>query len=131
MAQNEYPLPRGEGWINFAMFMIAISGFVSVVAGIAAIFNSHVYDERAEVVFDSLKTWGWIVLLIGLLQFAVVVGIQLGTQWARWAGAVLASLSILGHVMWANGNPWWSLTVIGLDVLVIYALMMYGGRRYE
>jgi hypothetical protein len=128
MARDEYPEERGAGWLTFAMTIISIAGLVSVIAGTAALLNSEAFDLDKEVVFDGLKTWGWIVLILGLLQFVTVVGIQQRTEWGRWGGIALAGLSVIGQLMWIHANPWWALIVIVLDILVIYALTVYGGH---
>jgi hypothetical protein len=51
------------------------------------------------------------------------------SQWARWFGITMASLSAIGQLLFVQAYPWWSLAVFALDVLVIYGLAVYGGRR--
>ena len=59
----------GVGWVLFAGIMILIAGTLNVIWGIAAIGNSKFFTENATYILSGLNTWGWIVLVIGLVQF--------------------------------------------------------------
>jgi len=54
-----------------------------------------------------------------------------GSGFARWFGILAASLSLIAHFGAIQSYPFWSLIVITLDILVIYALTVYGGRKME
>jgi hypothetical protein len=56
------------------------------------------------------------------------MGVFTGAQWARWFGIAIASLSAIEQLLFVQAYPWWSLAVFALDVLVVYALAVYGGR---
>jgi type III secretory pathway component EscV len=51
-----------------------------------------------------------------------------GNQLARWTGAVLVSLNLIGQMFLIPGYPFWSLMIIAVDVVALYALCVYGGR---
>jgi hypothetical protein len=115
-----------QGWVLFAGTMIAIAGCMNIVHGIAAIDNSKIFRGHAEIVVSNLNTWGWIVLCLGAAQILAAIGIWSGNTLARWFGVAVAFLNALGQLTFANAYPIWSLTIFGLDLLVIYGLVVHG-----
>jgi hypothetical protein len=122
---------RGFGWLAFAGYVLIIAGVFSMIDGIVALANASFFTANAHFVFSNLRTWGWIVLTLGILETLAGFGIFTGSQWARWFGIAIASLSAIGQLMFAQAYPLWSLIIIGVDVLVIYGLAVYGGRVAE
>jgi hypothetical protein len=123
--------PRGEGWVVFAGIVFLLAGIVNVPYGIAAIGSSHFYSSGAHYVFGELKVRGWFILIVGVLQILVAIGICRWAPWSRWAGIALASVSVIVQLLSLAGSPVLSLTVAAVDVLVIYALVVYGRRGAE
>lgn len=115
----------------FAGVMIFMAGTISVIYGIAAIGNSSFYVANTHFIFSDLKTWGWVVMLIGILEMCVAVGIWAQSGWARWTGVAIAGLNAIAQLIFIAAYPWLSLAVFTLDVLVIYGLVQYGGRLEE
>ena len=52
-----------------------------------------------------------------------------GATWAAIFGVIAAFVNAIAQLSWAATYPVWSITAIVLDVLVIYALVVYGGQR--
>ena len=75
---------HGYGLVLFASVLLVIVGVFNLIYGIAAIANSHVFTAHAHYVFGSLRTWGWITLIIGGLQVLAAGGVLAGNQLARW-----------------------------------------------
>jgi hypothetical protein len=123
--------PRGEGWLVFAGIVLLIAGVMNFLYGIAAIGNSHFYSGNAHYVIGELKTWGWVLTVIGALQFCVAIGVSMRKQWARWTGVLLAGLNAIVQLIAIAGYPFLSLSIFALDVLVVYGLVSYGGRLQE
>ena len=71
---------QGYGLVFFASVLLVIIGCFNLIYGIAAIANSHVFTANAHYVFGSLRTWGWITLIIGVLQLAAAAGVLAGNQ---------------------------------------------------
>ncbi len=69
---------QGYGLVFFASVLLVIIGCFNLIYGIAAIANSHVFTANAHYVFGSLRTWGWITLIIGVLQLAAAAGVLAG-----------------------------------------------------
>jgi hypothetical protein len=119
---------RGAGWVTFAGVMIMLSGILNLIYGIAAIAESSFYVGNTRFVFSDLKTWGWIVTIIGALECTAALGIWARSQWARWTGVAVASLNAIAQLMFIKAQPFGSLAIFAIDMLVIYGLIAYGGR---
>jgi len=128
---DEYGEPRGYGWVLFAGIMIMLAGILNFIYGIAAISNSHFYSANAHYVISDLNTWGWVVMILGVLQFCVAFGIWVQASWARWTGIAIASLNAIAQLIFLPSYPFLALTIFTLDLLVIYGLAAYGGRTKE
>jgi hypothetical protein len=119
---------RGYGLVLFASVLLVIVGCFNLIYGIAAIANSHVFTANAHYVFGDLRTWGWITLIIGVLQLAAAGGVVAGNQWARWFGVVVLGLSAIDQMFFIPAYPFWSLMIIAVDVVALYGLCAYGSR---
>lgn len=123
------PPGHGEGWVLFAGIMIAIAGIMNTVGGIAAIDEANFWVGDAQFIVSDLSTWGWIILVIGVLQLFAAFSIWSGGQYGRWVGVASASLNAVAQLFFLAAFPFWSLAIFTLDILVIYGLLVYGGRR--
>ena len=119
--------PEVTGWYYFAGILLGILGVLNVIWGIAAIDNSKFFVANAAFVFNSLNTWGWITLIIGVAQIFAAYSIWRGGQFGRWFGIAVAGLNAIGALMSISAYPFWGLAVFIVDVLVIYGLANYGG----
>jgi hypothetical protein len=119
----------GSGWRLFTATMLAIVGALNVIYGIAAISRSHFYTQNAIYVVGDLKTWGWIVLFVGVIQLVAAFGIPARSQPARLAGIVTAGGNAIMQLLFIPAYPLLSLTLFVVDILVLYGLIAYGGRR--
>jgi len=119
---------RGYGWVVFSGVLLLLLGTMNVIEGIAAIGNAHFFTANAHYVFGDLKTWGWIVLCLGVLQLAVGLGVYVKNQFARWAGVAVLSANALAQLLMIPAYPFWSLALFTLDILAIYGLVAYGKR---
>ena len=120
---------RVTGWWIFAAILLSIAGVLNIIWGIAAIAESNFTTVAgAHYVFSDLKTWGWIVTCIGVLQCIVALGIWARAPWARWTGVFIASLNAIAQLSFLPAYPWMTLAIFTLDILVIYGLVAHGGR---
>jgi hypothetical protein len=127
----EFDEERGFGWLLFAATMLGLAGCLSIIDGIMALSKSSFYTANAHYVFSDLRTWGWIMLILGALLIVAAMGVFTGSGFARWFGIFVASLALLGHFSDSQAYPFWTLIMITLDILVIYALAVYGGKKIE
>lgn len=119
---------EGSGWILFAGIMILIAGILNIIYGIAAIDNSKFFAGHTEFIISSLKTWGWIILILGILEVLAAFSIWAGGAFGAVFGIFAASLSAIGALLSLPAYPFWSLAIFAVDILVIYGLAAYGAR---
>jgi hypothetical protein len=120
---------RGGGWIVFAASMLGLAGTWNTIQGILAIADSRVYVAEQTFIFSDLNTWGWIVLVLGVLQLFAAFAILGGSELARWFGIGCAGVNAIGQLAFLPAYPFWALTMFAVDILIIYALAVYGGSR--
>ena len=126
---RSYDPDRGLGWVIFAGAMLCLVGTLNIVYGIAAISNSKFYVANTQYVFSDLNTWGWILLIVGVIQFVAAFGIWASTEWGRWLGVAAAGINAIVQMLFIPAYPWLSLALFATDLLVIYGLIAYGGRQ--
>jgi hypothetical protein len=103
-----------------------IAGFWQALAGLAALMQDKVYVTTPGYIYSfDLTGWGWIHLLLGILIVGAGVAVFFGQMWARVVGILLAGVSMIANFVFIPHYPIWSLTIIALDVAVIWALATY------
>ena len=102
---------------------------LNIIWGIAAIDKSQFFVANTEYILSDLKTWGWVVLIIGAVQLIAAFSIFRGGSFGRWFGIAVASVNAIVALLTIPAYPFWSLAIFALDVLVVYGLATYGGDR--
>jgi hypothetical protein len=87
-----------------------------------------VFTANAHYVFGDLRSWGWIMLIIGVPQLLAAAGVLAGNQLARWFGVAVLGLSAIDQMSFIPAYPFWSLMIIAVDVVALYGLCAYGSR---
>jgi hypothetical protein len=118
---------RPSGWVTggvvFAGVLLLLSGALAVLQGIAAIAEDDVYARIGTYVYRmSLTGWGIVHVILGALVFVTGYGLLKNMAWARTAGIVLASLSLIAQFLFLPYLPVWSIIMMAIDVFVIWAL---------
>jgi len=116
------------GWIYFAGVMALLAGTFQAIAGLVALFDDGYYlvTRNDLVVHMTYNEWGWIHLAIGLLLITVGLGLFGGQTWARVFGIAIATISAIANFAFLAAYPVWGVTIIAIDVFVIYALAAHG-----
>jgi len=112
------------GWLLFAAFLLGLTGGFNIIQGITALTKGEdvfVVGKRGLLVFDY-NTWGWIMLVLGVVMILVALGLNGARGWARITALVLIGVHALTQIGFISAQPLWSLLVIGMDVVIIYAL---------
>jgi hypothetical protein len=120
---------RGYGLIIFASILLFVDGFFNMLYGIAAIANSHVFVANAHYVIGDLRAWGWITLIIAVLQLVAGAGVLAGNQLARWFAVAVVGISAIEMMFFLPAYPFWALAIIAVDVVALYGLCAYGSRE--
>jgi len=126
---GRYAEGRGYGLIFFASILLLVVGFFNMIYGIAAIANSHVFVANAHYVVGDLRAWGWVTLIIAVLQLVAAGGILAGNQLARWFAVAVVGLSAIDMMFFIPAYPFWALAIIAMDVVALYGLCAYGSRQ--
>jgi hypothetical protein len=113
------------GWIGFASMLLLLVGVIDFFQGLVAVFEDEYFVvTQAGFLAVDLTTWGWTMMLWGVLLALVGIGLAAAQSWARWSAIVVVSLNILAQLGF-HGNsqyPLWALTVLALSIFVLYAL---------
>jgi hypothetical protein len=123
-----YARDDGEGWVAFAGVMLLILATLNVIDGIAAVSDSTFFTANAKFVLSDLNTWGWILILCGVVQGLVGLGVWARVGGVRWIGVAIASVNAVLQLLFMPAYPFWSLCLFTLDILVIYGLIAHGKR---
>jgi hypothetical protein len=120
------------GFTVFAGVMMIMVGVWQALAGLIAIFENEFYVQTRNYLFEfDATTWGWIHLVWGVIVALAGFGLMAGQTWARVIGIFLALLSAIANFLFIPYYPFWALTIIALDVFVIWALAAHGGEMRE
>ncbi len=115
-----------SGWVTFAGVMLLIVGVLNMIYGIAAIAESSFFIEDERFILSNLNTWGWITLLLGVLQLFAAFSLWSGGTYGVVFAIVAASLSAIGALMSIPAYPLWSLAVFALSIIVIHQVASHG-----
>ncbi|MET8796290.1 hypothetical protein ABZV91_07515 [Nocardia sp. NPDC004568] len=108
--------------IAAAVLLLAV-GVLSILAGISAVAGDELFVTGPNYIlqFDT-TTWGWIHVVLGILLVIAALALMSGALWARVTAVVLAGLSIIANFLWMPYYPWWSIALIAIDLVVIWAV---------
>jgi hypothetical protein len=119
MARNE---ARVTGWWVFAASLLLLAGVLNVIWGIAAISDAKFFIADQKYIISSLHTWGWVTLILGVLQLGAAFSLASGGGFGRWAGMLVAGLNAISALLSIPAYPFWSLCVFALSIVILYEL---------
>lgn len=125
MAQKQ---PTGwVGWVYFAGFLMLVKGVFQAFLGILALVNSTVYVlGNNRLVAFNFTAWGWIHIALGVLLLTGAASVFSGRWWGRLIGSIMVSMSLLANLAFLPAYPLWSVLLVALDVVLLYALLVRG-----
>jgi hypothetical protein len=121
-------------WKLFAAIMVTVAGVFNVIDGLRSITSANQIESnfpsgRVQLpVTNNLKVWGWVVLIIGIVMILAAFLIASGNLFGRIVGIAVAGINAIVQLSYLDHNTFWSFTMILVDILVIYALVVHGGR---
>jgi hypothetical protein len=113
------------GWIGFAAMVMVILGGINFLQGLIALIEDEYFvPTAAGFLVVDLTTWGWVLLLWGVLLFFAGLALISGKSWARWFTIVVVTLNIFAQLGFLGNSqyPLWALTTLTLNIIVLYAL---------
>ena len=102
-------------------------GVFNVIVGLAALLHGQVLVAgAASALLLSLTGWGWVHLIVGILFVLVGGGLFSGNTAARFTAVILAGINAVAQRAFMPVYPAWSLLIIVLDVVVLWAILAHG-----
>ena len=118
---------RGVGSALFAGILLLIAGTLNIIYGIAAVGNANFFVNDNHYVFASLHTWGWITIILGVIQLTAGLSLFGGGAYGRVVGIVAATIGAVGALLSIGGTyPFWSLGIFAICLIVIHGLAVLG-----
>jgi len=130
--KNATDMSGWVGWVYFAGVMMAILGFFEMIAGFTALFKDTYYAVLPNsIVSWNFTTWGWIHLITGIIILLAGFAVFAGQVWGRAVGVLIAVLAAVSNMLFIPAYPIWSIIMIVVCFLVIYALIAHGSELEE
>jgi hypothetical protein len=134
LPDRQIPTYTGEnesqwvGWISFASTILILLGSFHIIQGLVALFRDEYYlvGRSGLTVHVDYTTWGWVHLVLGVVVAAAGAGLLVAQMWARVVGVLAALCSAVVNLAFMAAYPLWSVVVIAVDVLVIWAITVHG-----
>jgi hypothetical protein len=117
---------KGVGRAVFAAVFLSIGGVLNVIYGIAAISNSNFFVQNTQYVFGNLKTWGWVTLILGIIELIAAASLFGGGAFGRLFGIFAGMLTAIGALLDLPAYPLWSIAIFALSLWIVYGLAIYG-----
>jgi hypothetical protein len=116
------------GWVLFAAVMMALVGCTHIVQGLVAVFSRgfYVVQPSGLVIHADYTAWGWVHIVLGVVIFIAALFLPTGALWARILAVAFAVVSVLTNLLFISAYPIWSVIVIAVDVVVIFAITVHG-----
>jgi len=111
-----------SGWWVFAGVLLLVAGVLNIIYGIAAIGDSKFFHDEVTYVISGLHTWGWITLILGVLEIVAAFSLFSGGEFGRWFGIFIAALNAMAALLSIPAYPLWSLAIFALAIIIIYKL---------
>jgi hypothetical protein len=118
---------RGGARVTFAAVLLLIAGTLNVIYGIGALDDANIFTNDKRYVFTNLNTMGWILIVLGIVQFTGGFSLMAGNTYGRVIGVVGAGLGAIAALLSIGGAyPWWSLGIFALCVWILHGILVYG-----
>ncbi len=132
MASKNNEVTGWAGWAAFAGLLMVLAGFFQVLVGISAIVRNTVYFVGPyNILSVDIANWGWLHLLLAILLLGAGLSVLKGNAYGRVVGVILAAISAVVNMAFIPAYPVWSILVMVVDIVIIYALVVHGGELGE
>jgi hypothetical protein len=102
----------------------SLAGLLAFFAGLGAVVRRAFYPALNNYAYHlPVRSWGWILLVLGVLLFAAGASHLLGLSFGRAAGVGLAVLTAIAAFLFLPYAPVWSIVIVALSVLAIWSLL--------
>jgi hypothetical protein len=122
--------PRFPGVVElvFAASWLAVIGILNLFYAISVIVGSDIFITTAAWLVGDARPWGWLMLVVGLVQLAAAPAVLLGRRPGLWIGAVSVCWHIAASIMFVQDSALIAILLLILDAAVL-ACLVYSLRR--
>ncbi len=124
---TEHHKGQGVGWIHFAGIFFLAAAVFNAIAAISVLNRGELFDDSKLVVSD-LKTWGWIFLVVAVVQLAAGIVVLRRLRAGRVPAIIIAVIGMVAWFVAWSILPFWGLVMMVLYGVIIYALTAF--REY-
>jgi hypothetical protein len=118
---------RGGARVAFAAVLLLIAGTLNVIYGIGALDDANIFVNDKRFIFTNLNTMGWVLIIIGIIQFTGGFSLMAGNTYGRVIGVAGAGLGAIAALLSIGGAyPWWSLGIFALCIWILHGILVYG-----
>lgn len=125
MQASNAPSRKGVGWAGFAGMMVLVAGTFNLIWGFVALVKDD-YFVSDQLLMWNLNAWGAIHIVVGAVQLLTALLIFSGSGAGAVLGIIFAFFSAIGALLAIGAYPIWSIVILVVDGLIIYALTVYG-----
>ena len=119
--QPARPLHERSGLVTFAGIVLILAGSFNLLVGVAALADDQRFNGD-QLLFGDLSAWGFWWIFIGLLQAWAGSQVMKLKDVGMMMGIAFAGLNAFTQLMFLGAYPAWSIVIMVLDLIIIYAL---------
>jgi len=112
---------EGSSYSNFAGIFLFVVGLFNILEGFMTLWRKE-YFEGAELVVSNLQTWGWAMLVIGVVQVLAGWLVLSRSSVGRWVGIVIIVISMMASFVAIGVYPFWTFIILAIDAMVLWGL---------
>jgi hypothetical protein len=113
-------------WLAFAGAFLMMAGALNLIWGVTALTKDDYFAEGG-LVFSTLNTWGWIAILIAVLQIGTGAAVYARRFGATILAVLISMCAILFNFTTVGAYPVWSCIAIAGNALVLWAVTVHSG----
>ena len=128
-AKEPPPLSAWVGAVAFAAVIMILLGLWNIIDGLIALTNDKYYTVGPSglLVLD-ITGWGWLLLILGIVELAAGFALFSGATWARVVTVVVAAFNGLVQFGFIAAYPVGAVLIMVLSGLVIWAVVVHAGE---
>ena len=112
---------EGSSYSNFAGIFLFVVGLFNVLEGFMTLWRKEYFDG-ADLVVSNLQTWGWAMLVIGVVQVLAGWLVLSRSSVGRWVGIVIIVVSMMASFVAIGVYPFWTFIILAIDAMVLWGL---------
>lgn len=121
---------RGDGLILFAGIMLILMGIMDFFQGWWALrVANQGLPLNTPFYAGDFSAWAFIYMMAGIVVVLAGFAVFSRQEWGRWVGIIVAGMAAITNMWWIFAYPFTALVAVIIDVVIVYALVVYGGRQ--